>query len=127
MDCIVFSNRIMLCYSASDAHASSTINSCGQACLDVICFSYNGYHTFWDDRILVYRESRLCWKCCNYDGKNVAAKIEMVVYIFLCQSLEQKILCSAIDRCLGRRENWNESVGWFGCGWSFCMIFLLQT
>lgn len=46
MDCIVFSNRIVLCYSAFDAHASSTINSCGQACLDVIWFSYNAYHTF---------------------------------------------------------------------------------
>lgn len=46
MDCIVLSNRIMLCYSVSDAHASSTINSCGQACLDVIWLSYNGYHTF---------------------------------------------------------------------------------
>jgi len=62
----------MLCYSVSDAHASSTIKSCGQACLDMICLSYDGWHNFWDDRILVYRESRLCWKYCNYDGKNVA-------------------------------------------------------
>lgn len=46
MDCIVFSNSIMFCYSVSDAHASSTTNSCGQACLDVVCFSYNGWHKF---------------------------------------------------------------------------------